>query len=190
METQDNFINDKQTVENILNDDVVETVDVDYIPEELDPEMSIMDLIDELTKDRDEYKDKYLRLYAEFENYKKRHQKDYVIGTTNAKASVLSSILTIVDDFENAIKMNQTNEDVESMKNGFEMMFNKFISTLQTLKVTKIETTDADFNTDFHEAVVMFDGTEDQHNKIIDCVQTGYMFDGQVLRHSKVVVGK
>lgn len=179
-------------VENISEEDNVDNnVNLDNESEEMiEPEMSVMDLVDELSKERDEYKDKYLRLYAEFDNYKKRHLKDYQYAVTNSKISVLGNILTIVDDFENAIKMNETNEDVVSMKDGFNMIFNKFISTLESLKVTKIDTKDADFNTDYHEAVVMFDGTEEQHNKVIDCVQTGYMYDGQVLRHSKVVVGK
>lgn len=151
---------------------------------------TIFDIIDDLTAQRDDYKDKYLRQVAELDNYKKRNTKDIKLMLHNTKCNVLTNVLNIVDDFENAIKMNKTNEDIESIKTGFDMIYNKFINTLNSLDVKKIETDGADFTTDYHEAVVMFDGTEEQHNKVIDCVQTGYMLGDTVLRHAKVVVGK
>ena len=130
----------------------------------------------------EEWKDKYIRLYAEFENYKKRTLKEKV-------ELILTAILPILDDFERAIA--DKTEDATAIKEGFDLIFKKFLKTLEGIGVNKIETEDKDFNVDYHEAIAMVPGMgDDKKGKIIDCVQTGYMLNDKVIRHAKVAVGQ
>lgn len=157
--------------------------------EEMEEQYTFNDLVDELIEERDSYKNKYLLALADFDNYKKRIQNMMPSFEKSGMTKVLLSMFQIVDDLERAIKMNENNEDVESLKNGFELIYKKFISSFESLDVKMIETVDKDFDTDYHEAVTMFAGTEEQKNKVVDCVQTGYTLNDKVIRHAKVVVG-
>lgn len=157
--------------------------------EEMEEQYTFNDLVDELIEERDSYKNKYLLALADFDNYKKRIQNTMPTFEKSGMTKVLLSMFQIVDDLERAIKMNENNEDVESLKNGFELIYKKFISSFESLDVKMIETIDKDFDTDYHEAVTMFAGTEEQKNKVVDCVQTGYTLNDKVIRHAKVVVG-
>lgn len=137
----------------------------------------------------EEWKDKYIRLYAEFENYKKRTLKEKAELILNGSEKTITAVLPILDDFERAIA--DKTEDVGAIKEGFELIFKKFIKTLEGLGVSKIETQDADFNVDYHEAIAMVPGMGDEKKgKIIDCVQTGYTLNDKVIRHAKVAVGQ
>ena len=95
----------------------------------------------------------------------------------------------IIDDFERAIKTNENSEDIESLKNGYTILYDKFISVLNSIGIKKIDTTDAEFNTDYHEAVVSVPGNEENKNKVIECIETGYTYNDTVIRHAKVAVG-
>ena len=134
----------------------------------------------------EEQKDKYLRLSAEFDNYRKRTLKE--------KAELilsLGSILPVVDDFERAIKTMETATDVNAVKEGVELIYNKFMAVLAQNGVKVIETKDQPLDTDFHEAIAVIPApSEAQKGKILDCVQTGYTLNDKVLRHAKVVVGE
>ena len=137
----------------------------------------------------EEWKDKYIRLYAEFENYKKRTLKEKAELILNGSEKTITAVLPILDDFERAIA--DKTEDAGAIKEGFELIFKKFIKTLEGLGVSKIETQDADFNVDYHEAIAMVPGMGDEKKgKIIDCVQTGYTLNDKVIRHAKVAVGQ
>ena len=139
----------------------------------------------------EEQKDKYLRLSAEFDNYRKRTMKEKAELILNGGEKSLSSILPVVDDFERAIKTMETATDVQAVKEGVELIYNKFMATLAQNGVKVIETKDQPLNTDYHEAIAVIPApSEAQIGKILDCVQTGYTLNDKVLRHAKVVVGE
>ena len=139
----------------------------------------------------DEQKDKYLRLSAEFDNYRKRTMKEKAELILNGGEKSLSSILPIVDDFERAIKTMETATDVSAVKEGVELIYNKFMAVLGQNGVKVIETKDQPLDTDYHEAIAVIPApSEEQKGKILDCVQTGYTLNDKVLRHAKVVVGE
>ena len=139
----------------------------------------------------EEQKDKYLRLSAEFDNYRKRTMKEKAELIPNGGEKSLSSIHPVVDDFERAIKTMETATDVQAVKEGVELIYNKFMATLAQNGVKVIETKDQPLNTDYHEAIAVIPApSEAQKGKILDCVQTGYTLNDKVLRHAKVVVGE
>ena len=137
----------------------------------------------------EQWKDKYIRLAAEFDNYKKRTLKEKSELILNGSEKTVAAILPILDDFERAIA--DKTEDPQAIKEGFELIYKKFLKTLETLGVNKIETDNADFNVDYHEAIAMVPGMgDDKKGKVIDCVQTGYTLNDKVIRHAKVAVGQ
>ena len=137
----------------------------------------------------EEWKDKYIRLYAEFENYKKRTLKEKAELILNGGEKTITAILPILDDFERAL-LDKT-EDATAIKEGFELIYKKFFKTLESLGVKKIETDGKDFNVDYHEAIAMVPGMgDDKKGKVIDSVQTGYMLNDKAIRHAKVAVGQ
>lgn len=139
----------------------------------------------------EEQKDKYLRLSAEFDNYRKRTLKEKAELILNGGEKSLSSILPVVDDFERAIKTMETATDVNAVKEGVELIYNKFMAVLAQNGVKVIETKDQTLDTDYHEAIAVIPApSEAQKGKILDCVQTGYTLNDKVLRHAKVVVGE
>lgn len=134
-------------------------------------------------------KDQLLRTIAEFENYKKRTLKEKMELIQNGGSKTVTAILPVLDDFERAIA-DQSN-DPQAIKEGTQMIFNKFVKALESLGVKQIETQDQDFDTDFHEAVALVPGMgDDKKGKVIDCVQTGYTMNEKVIRHAKVAVGQ
>lgn len=134
-------------------------------------------------------KDQLLRTIAEFENYKKRTIKEKMELIQNGGAKTVTAILPILDDFERAVA--DESEDAAAIKEGTRMIFNKFVKSLESIGVKQIETEGQDFNTDYHEAVAMVPGMEDdKKGKVIDCVQTGYTMNDKVIRHAKVAVGQ
>ena len=107
----------------------------------------------------------------------------------NGGKKTITDILPLLDDFERALE--DKSDDPVAIKEGMQMIFNKFVKTLEGMGVKKIETNEADFNTDYHEAIAMVPGVgEDKKGKVIDCVQTGYTMNDQVIRHAKVAVGQ
>lgn len=139
----------------------------------------------------EEQKDKYLRLSAEFDNYRKRTMKDKAELILNGGEKSISSILPIVDDFERALKNMETATDVAAVKEGVELIYNKFMSVLGQNGVKVIETKEQPLDTDYHEAIAVIPApNEALKGKILDCVQTGYILNDKVIRHAKVVVGE
>ena len=128
-------------------------------------------------------------MVAEFENYKKRTLKEKSELILNGSEKTVAAILPILDDFERATA--DKTEDPQAIKEGYELIYKKFLKALETLGVNKIETDDADFNVDYHEAIAMVPGMgDDKKGKVIDCVQTGYTLNDKVIRHAKVAVGQ
>lgn len=147
------------------------------------------DPLAEAQKEIEELKDRYLRTAAEFDNYKKRTLREKADLILNGGVKTVTAILPVLDDFERAIA--DKSEDPKVIKEGVQMIFNKFVKTLESLGVKKIDTKDQDFNTDYHEAVAMVPGMgDDKKGKVIDCVQTGYTMNDKVIRHAKVAVGQ
>ena len=160
--------------------------------EETNEEEAAVEEVDPLTAaqtEAEQWKDKYIRLAAEFDNYKKRTLKEKSELILNGSEKSISAILPILDDFERATA--DKTEDPQAIKEGYELIFKKFLKTLENLGVKKIETDDADFNVDYHEAIAMVPGMgDDKKGKVIDCVQTGYTLNDKVIRHAKVAVGQ
>ena len=139
----------------------------------------------------EEQKDKYLRLSAEFDNYRKRTIKEKAELILNGGEKSISSILPVIDDFERAIKTMETATDVSAVKEGVELIYNKFMAVLGQNGVKVIETKDQPLDTDYNEAIAVIPApSEEQKGKILDCVQTGYTLNDKVIRHAKVVVGE
>lgn len=139
----------------------------------------------------EELKDRYLRTVAEFENFKRRTQKEKAELIFNGSEKTVSAILPILDDMERAAANANKTDDIHALEEGWELIFKKLLKTLEGLGVKKIETQDRPFDVDFHEAVAMVPNVEDnKKGKVIDCVQTGYTLNEKVIRHAKVAVGQ
>ena len=135
--------------------------------------------------------DKWLRSVAEFENYRKRTLKERAELILNGGEKCITAILPILDDMERAIANGEKTDDPQVLREGMELIYQKFMKTLEAQGVSKIDTQDADFDTDVHEAVAMVPGMgDDKKGKVIDCLQKGYKLNDKVIRHAKVAVGQ
>ena len=154
-----------------------------------DTEETVQDPLEAAQEQIAALKDQLLRTAAEFDNYKKRTIKEKMELIQNGGAKAVGAILPILDDFERAVA--DKSEDAAAIKEGTKVIFNKFVKTLESLGVKQIDTEDQDFNTDYHEAVAMVPGVDDdKKGRVIDCVQTGYIMNDKVIRHAKVAVGQ
>ena len=152
--------------------------------EELDP-------LEKAQKENEELKTQLLYKVAEFENYRKRTLKERAELILNGGEKVITAILPIIDDMERAIENGAKTDDPEVLREGMTLIHQKFMKTLESQGVSKIDTKDADFDTDVHEAVAMVPGMgEDKKGKVIDCLQEGYKLNDKVIRHAKVAVGQ
>lgn len=159
--------------------------------QEQTPEEQLADMLAEARQTADEEKDKYLRLSAEFDNYRKRTLKEKAELIKNGAEKTLTAILPVLDDFERALKNMEASEETRAMKEGVELIFSKFQKVLAQEGLKKIETEGQAFDTDFHEAIALVPApSEEQKGKILDCVQTGYMLNDKVIRHAKVAVAQ
>ncbi len=150
-----------------------------------------VETVETLKAELEALKDKYLRTVAEFDNYKKRTLKEKTELILNGSEKTVTTFLPILDDMERAIANAGKAKDITAVEEGWELIYNKFIKQLDCIGVKKIETNDADFDVDYHEAVAMVPGMgDDKKGKVIDCVQTGYTLNDKVIRHAKVAVGQ
>lgn len=146
---------------------------------------------DKMAEELEKAKNDYLYLRAEYDNYRKRSIKEKAELIETAASRVLVDLLPLVDDFERGIAANEKSDDVESVKEGMKLIYDKFTAFLKNQNVTVIETEGAPFDTDFHEAIAMVPAaTDDQDGMVLDCVQKGYKLGDKVIRHAKVAVGK
>lgn len=168
---------DTQTQENVEQS---ETVQPDFEQE-----------VAELKEKCADLQDKNIRMMAEFDNYRRRTNKEKLDLMATAGESIFKDILTIVDDFERAQQAMQNTDDINAVREGINLIYNKFIAFLEKNNVKAIETDNADFDTEFHEAITTFPApSEELKGKVIDCTQKGYTLAGKVIRYAKVVVGE
>ena len=175
-----------QTEGNVSGENTQEEVQA-----ELSAEEQLANMLAEAQQMLEEQKDKYLRLSAEFDNYRKRTLKEKAELIKNGGEKTLTAILPVLDDFERALKNMEASEETKAMKEGVELIFSKFQKILGQEGLQKIETEGQAFDTDFHEAIALIPApSEDLKGKILDCVQTGYMLNEKVIRHAKVAVAQ
>ena len=151
-----------------------------------DPAKTISDLQEQLEHEKKEY----LFLMSDFENFRRRTIKEKADLIKNGAESAMRDLLPVVDDLERAIDAISKGGDIDSLKEGVDLIYNKFVKYLERQHVTAIESTGKDFDTDYHEAVTMFPAPDpSMKGKVIDTTIKGYMINDKVLRHAKVVVG-
>ncbi len=188
--------------EDILNEQVSEETDKEAETEgTVNPEDSDMtenadeteeqDPIEKAQREIAELKDKWLRSVAEFENYRKRTLKERTELILNGGEKFITAVLPILDDMERAIENGTKTDDPEVLREGMTLIHQKFMKVLEAQGVSRIDTDNADFDTDVHEAVAMVPGMgDDKKGKVIDCLQQGYKLNDKVIRHAKVAVGQ
>lgn len=174
---EEELLNEQEVVQTEDNQEVEEEV----VKEEPTPEEIIQS-----------EKDKFLRLFAEFENYKKRTSKERVELFKTAGQELMTSLLPVVDDFERALSHIEDDAEAEELRKGVLLIYNKFYNTLEQKGLTKIETKQGDvFDAEIHEAITQIPApSEDLKGKVIDCVENGYKLGNKILRYPKVVIGQ
>ncbi len=189
MKEQEQFDETKDSAESTnesseANSENSENSDKSENSEEKDP-------LEQAQEEIEALKDKYLRSVAEFDNYRKRTLKERAELILNGGEKVISAVLPVIDDMERAIENGAKTDDPEVLREGMTLIHQKFVKILEGQGVSLIETADADFDTDIHEAVAMVPGMgDDKKGKVIDCLQKGYKLNDKVIRHAKVAVGQ
>lgn len=159
--------------------------------EELTPEQQLSKDLETAQAMIEEQKDKYLRLSAEFDNYRKRTMKEKAELIKNGGEKAIAAVLPILDDLERALANMQQADDVKAMYEGIDLIYQKFLKNLNQEGLEKMNPVGEAFDTDFHEAVALIPAQEEeQKGKVLDCVQTGYKLNDKVIRHAKVVVAQ
>ncbi len=180
--------NEETTQEAVKNEEATQE---ETPAQELTVEEQLANMLAEAQQMVNEERDKYLRLAAEFDNYRKRTLKEKAELIKNGGEKTLTAILPVLDDFERALKNMEATEATQAMKEGVELIFTKFNKVLAQEGLQKIETEGKDFDVDFHEAIALIPApSEDLKGKILDCVQTGYTLNEKVIRHAKVAVAQ
>ncbi|UBM59659.1 nucleotide exchange factor GrpE [Marinilongibacter aquaticus] len=142
-----------------------------------------------LSQELAEQKDKFIRLYSEFENFRRRTAKERVELVMNASEGLIKELLPVVDDFERAQASFDNAKDIAAIKEGVELVYGKLKRTLESKGLKAMESKTHDFDAELHECITQFDGGEEQKGKVIDEVEKGYYLNDKVIRHAKVVVG-
>ena len=188
----------EQPIENQVEKEIVETVNNSEAvndgeataAEEVSETDPLQAKVAELEARVAELEDLKLRQMAEFDNFRRRTNKEKLDLITTAGERIFCDMLPLVDDFERAKVAMAKSEDINAVRDGIDLIYNKFVAFLAANNVKAIDTTDADFNTDVHEAITTFAAGEDKKGKVIDCTQTGYTLGEKVIRFAKVVVGE
>ena len=195
MTKKDIKIEDEET----LNENPVEETDKEAeenaseeaAADKQEEEAEEQDPLEKAQKEIEELKNQLLYKVAEFDNYRKRTLKERAELILNGGEKFITAILPIIDDMERAIESGAKTDDPEVLREGMELIHQKFIKVLEAQGVSKIDTENADFDTDVHEAVAMVPGMgDDKKGKVIDCLQQGYKLNDKVIRHAKVAVGQ
>ncbi len=185
--------NKKENAEECIKEQEIaqETAIENQTEESATEETTEVDELAQLQAKCDDLSDKNLRLMAEFDNYRKRTIKEKGELIKSGGEGILVDMLTLVDDFERAKAATEASDDVTALREGVDLIYNKFIAFLGQKGVKAIETEGCDFDVEFHEAITTFPApSEEQKGKIIDCVSKGYTMNEKVIRFSKVVVGE
>ena len=179
----------KETVETANNTEAVNDSEAAGA-EEVSETEQLQAKVAELEARVAELEDLKLRQMAEFDNFRRRTNKEKLELMTTAGERIFKDMLPLVDDFERAKMAMAKSDDINAVREGIDLIYNKFINFLAANDVKAIDTTDADFNTDLHEAITTFAAGEDKKGKVIDCTQKGYTLGEKVIRFAKVVVGE
>ena len=184
--------NEEMSAQDVLNDEPMVPNDANDANDANDetPEESEVDETEALKERIAELEDKNLRMMAEFDNYRRRTNKEKLELMATAGERIFTEMLPVVDDFERAVAVMDKTNDIDAVREGIHLIQQKFIAFLDKQDVHAIETEGVDFNTDEHEAVTTFAAGEEQKGKVIDCTQKGYKLGEKVIRFAKVVVGE
>jgi molecular chaperone GrpE len=181
---------DKKNVEQPIEQEFEKEVAAPENVVETSEQEQLQNKVTELEARVAELEDLKLRQMAEFDNFRRRTNKEKLELMTTAGERIFCDMLPLVDDFERAKVAMAKSEDINAVREGIDLIYNKFINFLAANNVKAIDTTDADFNTDLHEAITTFAAGDDKKGKVIDCTQTGYTLGEKVIRFAKVVVGE
>ena len=189
LDQQENEASDSVADEDtVVSDSVADNESADT---EAPAEEEEKDPLEQAQAEIEQLKTQILYKTAEFDNYRKRTLKEKAELILNGGEKAVSAILPVIDDMERALANGEKTDDPAVLREGMELIYNKMMKALESLGVKKIDTDNADFDTDMHEAVAMVPGMgDDKKGKVIDCVQTGYMLNDKVIRHAKVAVGQ
>jgi len=180
----------KEEEKNVENSEVTENTEDSEKTEDATPAEE-KDPLEAAKEEIEQLKTQILYKTAEFDNYRKRTLKEKAELILNGGEKAVGAILPVIDDMERAIENGEKTDDPAVLREGMELIYHKFMKALEGLGVKKIETENADFDTDLHEAVAMVPGMgDDKKGKVIDCLQTGYQLNEKVIRHAKVAVGQ
>ena len=183
-------VEEDETLENSENTESVEDTEKTEDAENSEPAEE-KDPLEAAQAEIESLKTQILYKTAEFDNYRKRTLKEKAELILNGGEKAVSAILPVIDDMERAIDNGEKTDDPAVLRKGMELIYQKFMKALESLGVKKIDTENADFDTDLHEAVAMVPGMgDDKKGKVIDCLQTGYQLNDKVIRHAKVAVGQ
>lgn len=185
-------LNEQTAEDTAANENAAEDNNTQEAEKELTPEEKLQQQLAAYEEKIAAQQDQILRQAAEFDNYRKRTLKEKAELIKNGGEKAITAILPVIDDLERALQnMKSDNEEVTALRDGVELIYNKFLKTLQQEGLEKMDTHEADFNTDYHEAIALVPApTDELKGKILDCVQTGYQLNDKVIRHAKVVVGQ
>lgn len=185
---EENNRNERTNPEEVREEQVISTdkpSEIEETPDSFETETLA------LQKEIEELKDKYLRLVADFDNFRKRNAKERLELIQTASKDVLNSLLPVLDDCERAEKQLENAQDVQALKEGIILVFNKLRSTLHARGLRPMDSKGSDFNPEFHEAITEVPApTEDLKGKVMDEVEKGYYLNDKIIRFAKVVVGK
>lgn len=148
------------------------------------------ELLEKANQEIADLKDKNLRMMAEFDNFRRRTAREKLDLQKTAGERIFVDMLSLIDDFERAKQAMASADDIEALRQGIDLIYQKFVGFLAQNDVKAIPTEDADFDTEFHEAITTFPAGEDKKGKVIDCTQKGYTLGEKVIRYAKVVVGE
>ena len=186
--TENQNVEEKETV---VDETATSTNEGDVNANMTDDKESETDTVAEEPKVEEiDWKDKYLRLQAEFDNFRKRTLREKMALIESGGSDVWKAVLPVLDDMGRAIAASEKSEDIAALREGERLIYNKFVDIMRQKGVVEIEALDADFDPDLHEAVARFAAGEEKSGKVIDVVQRGYKQGEQVLRYTKVVVGE
>lgn len=189
LDQQENEASDSVADEDtVVSDSVADNESADT---EAPAEEEEKDPLEQAQVEIEQLKTQILYKTAEFDNYRKRTLKEKAELILNGGEKAVSAILPVIDDMERALANGEKTDDPAVLREGMELIYNKMMKALESLGVKKIDTDNADFDTDMHEAVAMVPGMgDDKKGKVIDCLQAGYQLNDKVIRHAKVAVGQ
>ncbi len=177
----------EQSTEDEQADDKAETED--FVSDSTSDIIALQEKSDSLQKSLDETNDKFLRLFSEFDNYRKRVARERIELTKTASESIILALLPVLDDLERASNMSADKNDTDAEKEGITLIYNKFKSILRQKGVEEIVAIGEDFDTDYHDAITHIEAKDKKEKgKIVEEIQKGYLLNGKVIRHARVIV--